>query len=702
MLKRTGSSMQEAESSVAGLTKKLFDAAKGTGEAKVALKMLDVQVLDNTGNLRNNEEVFTEIVTKLSKMENVATRNGLAFAIFGRQADVLIPLLDEFDGSLDKTLKKFDKLGPKLEAASAAASEYSDHIQDMSTAMDVAKATLFTGTIQRLSDTLNLIKNSQIGDILYIVASVIVRALNMIIDAVNVVLGTITSTISTIVYNYKASIFLFIKLYLKLIETINNNPIGDRLISSEHLQSVRKTLNDFQDMTWDSQEKMTNSWKQTLQSLKQLATFGGTLKRPSVPKTGGTESPPFPPTTDKDTKTEDFGSHFDYVSSANILKQFEDLKYEYMKDGYAKQLVLLEKEEKEKLYLIKENVAKGTLVEDDAVKATVALNEWKAAKLKQIEEEQYKLRKQATVDFVKSTNDMFKQVNNNIKESLSSFKGTESDPYTLLQVNSWVSATYNIQEAVMKMGDNIADNMKSIGDMTLTMFDTIGQVMDLNLEKRLDIIEKEKLALDTQYNNDKNRLDNIRMGRRRHDELMSRLDKKKQDELDALNKRAEEETKKAAKKAIELQLLQAAAAGGLASMQLWADPNMNYYAKIGFQVGLAVQTTATMALIASQLSKFATGGIVKGNNTSGDNELVRVNSGEMILNRRQQTELFNIANGRNINKEATNIVINQTIGNNVDSYMLQEANNKQIESLRIMLETMNHHGSLAPIIRNAI
>lgn len=42
---------------------------------------------------------------------------------------------------------------------------------------------------------------------------------------------------------------------------------------------------------------------------------------------------------------------------------------------------------------------------------------------------------------------------------------------------------------------------------------------------------------------------------------------------------------------------------------------------------------------------YAMGGIVGGNNRSGDNMQARVNSGEMILNLGQQAKLFNIANG---------------------------------------------------------
>lgn len=44
-------------------------------------------------------------------------------------------------------------------------------------------------------------------------------------------------------------------------------------------------------------------------------------------------------------------------------------------------------------------------------------------------------------------------------------------------------------------------------------------------------------------------------------------------------------------------------------------------------------------------AKFANGGIVGGNSTSGDRIPIRVNSGEMVLNDRQQAQLFDLANG---------------------------------------------------------
>ena len=60
--------------------------------------------------------------------------------------------------------------------------------------------------------------------------------------------------------------------------------------------------------------------------------------------------------------------------------------------------------------------------------------------------------------------------------------------------------------------------------------------------------------------------------------------------------------------------------------------------------GWIIAIAAAVALMATLMSlmKFAGGGIVGGNSFFGDHNLVRVNSGEMILNKRQQSHLFNM------------------------------------------------------------
>jgi len=60
---------------------------------------------------------------------------------------------------------------------------------------------------------------------------------------------------------------------------------------------------------------------------------------------------------------------------------------------------------------------------------------------------------------------------------------------------------------------------------------------------------------------------------------------------------------------------------------------------------IAALGAAEISVIASTPQPFAVGGIVGGNSFGGDKIDARVNSGEMILTRQQQTRLFDLANG---------------------------------------------------------
>jgi len=65
------------------------------------------------------------------------------------------------------------------------------------------------------------------------------------------------------------------------------------------------------------------------------------------------------------------------------------------------------------------------------------------------------------------------------------------------------------------------------------------------------------------------------------------------------------------------------------------------WAWIAFAATGLAELTAIIASI-NNLKGFADGGIVGGGSMYGDKVLARVNSGEMILNKRQQKNLFNI------------------------------------------------------------
>ena len=66
---------------------------------------------------------------------------------------------------------------------------------------------------------------------------------------------------------------------------------------------------------------------------------------------------------------------------------------------------------------------------------------------------------------------------------------------------------------------------------------------------------------------------------------------------------------------------------------------------------LAISAVASIVAALANLPKFATGGIVGGGSFSGDNVLARVNSGELILNKAQQSNLAGALTGGNVRFE---------------------------------------------------
>lgn len=78
-------------------------------------------------------------------------------------------------------------------------------------------------------------------------------------------------------------------------------------------------------------------------------------------------------------------------------------------------------------------------------------------------------------------------------------------------------------------------------------------------------------------------------------------------------------------------------------------------AKMPFPFNLIAIATGVAAVIGAlaSMGKFANGGIVGGNSIGGDSLLVRVNSGEMVLNTQQQRNLFSLLNSAGVGGGST-------------------------------------------------
>jgi hypothetical protein len=133
---------------------------------------------------------------------------------------------------------------------------------------------------------------------------------------------------------------------------------------------------------------------------------------------------------------------------------------------------------------------------------------------------------------------------------------------------------------------------------------------------------------------------------------------------------------------------------------VWAIANP-VKALIGVGVASAVgykiaSETSSARASQSQATKtnFNEGGIVGGNSLTGDNQSINVNSGEMVLTRKQQAEFFNmIKNGGGMGDRNSPIVVNAMIDNRVLATAMSSNEERYSNQLGSSRATSNHRPS---------
>ena len=94
MAELTDTSLETITGSMAKMTRSMQRACSGTNSASAAFAALGVSVTDKlTGQLRDNEEVFGDVLDALGKMSNETQRDAYAMDIFGRSAQDLNSLI---------------------------------------------------------------------------------------------------------------------------------------------------------------------------------------------------------------------------------------------------------------------------------------------------------------------------------------------------------------------------------------------------------------------------------------------------------------------------------------------------------------------------------------------------------------------------------------------------------------------------------
>lgn len=116
---------------MSAVNKGMIAISTASDKGKKAIDALGVSFKDTNGNARTNEDIFADVISKLSQMTDETEKSRIAQSIFGKNFGELRPLLNSGADSVDELRKRAHELGvvmddETLKSAEKAADSFDD------------------------------------------------------------------------------------------------------------------------------------------------------------------------------------------------------------------------------------------------------------------------------------------------------------------------------------------------------------------------------------------------------------------------------------------------------------------------------------------------------------------------------------------------------------------------------------------------
>ena len=179
------------------LTNNMDSARGGTGNAAAAFDRLGVSVTDANGELRDNEDVFADVIDALGQMTNETERDATAMDIFGRSAQDLNPLIKAGGDTIRELADEAHRMGYVLDEESLASlvsvSDAMERLKNLGQTVKNQLAVALAPVLEQLAEKITAIIEKIDWDRL---AEVIGNIINFLLDnykAVGVALAAIAA-----------------------------------------------------------------------------------------------------------------------------------------------------------------------------------------------------------------------------------------------------------------------------------------------------------------------------------------------------------------------------------------------------------------------------------------------------------------------------------------------------------------------------
>lgn len=133
-------SVETMTGSLTKLTRAMYDAQTGNAAAAETFQALGISITDSSGQLRDAEDVFYEVVDALGGIESQTERDAIAMEIMGRSAQDLNPLILQGSDALRELAEEAEATGYVLdESQIKKLGEVDDAYQRMQLTLDATK-----------------------------------------------------------------------------------------------------------------------------------------------------------------------------------------------------------------------------------------------------------------------------------------------------------------------------------------------------------------------------------------------------------------------------------------------------------------------------------------------------------------------------------------------------------------------------------
>ena len=190
-------SVETLTGSLKKLTNNMDSARGGSGNAANAFPRLGVSVTDMNGELRDNEDVFADVIDALGKMTNETERDALAMDIFGKSAQDLNPLIKAGGDRIRELADEAHRMGYVLDedglTSLIAVSDAMERLKNLSQSVKNQLAVALAPVIEQVAEKITAIIEQIDWDRL---ADVIGNIINFLLDnykAVGIALAAIAA-----------------------------------------------------------------------------------------------------------------------------------------------------------------------------------------------------------------------------------------------------------------------------------------------------------------------------------------------------------------------------------------------------------------------------------------------------------------------------------------------------------------------------